>query len=350
MNDLRKQWATGVLWALAAAGGLVLAARTGSGLFYYLGLIVFVFCVLAVFNLLRISYDRAEGREDVKQFLIPTMLVGVAVGTVVFHVVSPWWWSPIASNWGYIDTTINLTFWITGLAFVAILFFMAYCALRFAHGRGHKAAYEPESKKLEIILTVATTVGVAAMLAPGLFVWNQFVEVPEEADTVEIVGQQWQWSYRLPGEDRTLGRTNPRLIGADNPLGLDPKDPNSADDVIIDGGALYLPLGRPVEMKLRAIDVLHSFYVPEFRAKMDMVPGTVTRLWFTPTRTGEFQLLCAELCGLAHAYMRGTVVVAEEAQYSSWLKEQRTFSQLAAERSGNEDQSTNLTNLERPTE
>lgn len=337
MTAGQRQWMTGALWAIAALCGLLLASRTGSGLFYYLGLILFLFSVLAIFNLLRVSYDRAEGKEGTGSLLIPTMLVGVALGTVLFHVVSPWWWAPIASNWGYIDTTINLTFWITGLAFVAILFFMAYCALRFAHKKGQKAAYEPESKKLEVILTVATSVGVAAMLAPGLFVWNQFVEVPEEADQVEIVGQQWLWSYRLPGEDRVLGRTNPRLIGADNPLGLDPEDPHSADDIIVESGALHIPIDRPVEMKLRAIDVLHSFYVPEFRAKMDMVPGTVTRLWFTPTRPGEYQILCAELCGLAHANMRGTVIVEDEARYSSWLSEQSTFSQLA-ERAGGRDQ------------
>jgi cytochrome c oxidase subunit 2 len=329
MNGASKRWTAGVLWGLACLGSLIVASKAGHGLFYYLGLIVFGFSVLVIYNLIRVSFDAAEGKEEGRSLLIPIMLVGVAVGTVVFHVVSPWWWAPIASNWGYIDTTINLTFWITGLTFVAVLFFMAYCALRFAHRKGQKAAYEPESKKLEIILTAVTAVGVAAMLAPGLFVWNQFVDVPEEADQVEVVGQQWAWSYRLPGEDGQLGRTNVRLIGPENPLGLDPNDPASADDVIIDGGALHLPVGRPVEVKLRALDVLHSFYVPEFRAKMDMVPGTVTRLWFEPTRTGDFQILCAELCGVAHAYMRGDVVVQEEADYLAWLADQQTFSQLA---------------------
>jgi cytochrome c oxidase subunit 2 len=335
----------GVLWGLTGLGGLIVASSAGHGLFYYLGLIVFAFAVLAVFNLLRVAYDEAEGRGASRSLVIPVMLVCVALGTVIFHVVSPWWWAPIASNWGYIDNTINLTFWITGLTFVAVLLFMAYCAYRFAHRAGHKAAYEPESKKLEIILTVATAVGVAAMLAPGLFVWNQFVDVPEEADQVEVVGQQWQWSYRLPGEDGVLGKTNPRLIGPDNPLGLDPNDPKSADDIIIDGGALHLPLNRPVEVKLRAIDVLHSFYVPEFRAKMDMVPGTVTRLWFTPTRSGDFQIICAELCGVAHAYMRGEVVVEEEAQYGAWLEQQSTFAQLA-ERAAERPQQAKLTEAE----
>lgn len=94
----------------------------------------------------------------------------------------------------YIDHTISLTFWITGIVFVAVVLFVAYCVFRFRHQEGRRAAYEPENKKLELWLTVATGIGVAAMLAPGLFVWGQFVTVPADASELEIVGQQWQWS------------------------------------------------------------------------------------------------------------------------------------------------------------
>ena len=118
-------------------------------------------------------------------------LVLVAVGSVLFHFLSPWWWTPIASNWGFIDATLIITFWITGVAFVAVVMFMAYCVLRFRHGSGEKPHYEPENKKLEWALTIATAVGVFAMLAPGLFVWHQFVTVPPDATEVEIVGRQW---------------------------------------------------------------------------------------------------------------------------------------------------------------
>jgi cytochrome c oxidase subunit 2 len=104
--------------------------------------------------------------------IVPLILVLVAVGSVLFHVLSPWWWTPIASNWNYIDNTIIITFWITGIAFAAVILFMSYCVFRFRHQEGRRAAYEPENKKLEWWLTVATAVGVAAMLAPGLFVWK----------------------------------------------------------------------------------------------------------------------------------------------------------------------------------
>jgi cytochrome c oxidase subunit 2 len=257
------------------------------------------------------------------------ILLLVAVGSVLFHLLSPWWWTPIASNWGYIDNTITITFWITGFVFFAVIAFMAYCVFRFRHQEGRKADYEPENKRLEWWLTVATAVGVTAMLVPGLFVWRQFVTVPPDATEIEVMAQQWRWSYRLPGKDGRMGTSDVRHVSADNPLGLNPNDPKGQDDVIIESGDLHLPLGKPVKVLLRSIDVLHNFYVPEFRAKMDMVPGAVTYFWFTPTRTGTFDVLCAELCGVAHAQMRGKVIVEEAPAYQAWLAKQQTFVELS---------------------
>ena len=162
----------------------------------------------------------------------------VAVGTVLFHFLSPWWWTPIASNWGYIDDTIVITFWVTGTVFVGIVLFMAYCVLRFRHREGQQAAYEPENKKLEWWLTILTTLGVAVMLAPGLFVWNQFVTVPEEAMEIEVVGQQWQWTFRFPGKDGVLGTSDARNINDDNVFGLTPNDADGQDDVLIEDSEL----------------------------------------------------------------------------------------------------------------
>jgi cytochrome c oxidase subunit 2 len=261
---------------------------------------------------------------------VALLLVLVAVGSVAFHLWSPWWWTPIASNWDYIDATITITFWITGVVFVAVVLFMAWCVFRFRSREGRRAAYEPENKRLEVWLTVLTAVGVAAMLAPGLFVWNRFITVPADATEIEIVGQQWRWSYRLPGADGQLGAVDTRLVAPDNPLGLVGSDAAGQDDIVIDGEDLHLPIGRPVKVLLRSIDVLHNFYVPEFRAKMDMIPGSVTYFWFTPTRTGSFDVLCAELCGQGHAVMRGRVVVQTEPEYQTWLDRQRSFAQFAA--------------------
>ncbi|MFK4588336.1 heme/copper-type cytochrome/quinol oxidase subunit 2 [Bradyrhizobium diazoefficiens] len=98
---------------------------------------------------------------------VALILLLIAIGSVLFHLFSPWWWTPIATNWGYIDDTINITFWITGFVFTAVILFMAYCVFRFHHKEGRQAAYNPENKKLEWWLSVGTGVGVAAMLAPG---------------------------------------------------------------------------------------------------------------------------------------------------------------------------------------
>ncbi|MCK3776842.1 cytochrome c oxidase subunit II [Ensifer sesbaniae] len=261
---------------------------------------------------------------------VVVILVLLAVGSVLFHLLSPWWWTPIASNWNYIDNTLIITFWITGVVFVAVVLFMAYCVLRFRHRPGNRAAYEPENRRLEGWLAGGTTLGVAAMLTPGLFVWHQFVTVPSGAAEVEVVGQQWLWSFRLPGADGKLGTSETRDVTPENSLGLNRNDAAALDDVIIEGGELHLEVGKPVKILLRSVDVLHDFYVPEFRAKMDMVPGMVTYFWLTPTRTGTFEVLCAELCGTGHPQMRGTVVVDNAADYQTWLSSQQTFSQMMA--------------------
>jgi cytochrome c oxidase subunit 2 len=221
-----------------------------------------------------------------------------------------------------------ITFWITGFVFVAVVGFMAYCVFRFRHKEGQKAAYQPESKRLEFWLAAGTALGVAAMLAPGLVVWNQFINPPPGTTSVEVVGQQWQWSYRLPGKGGRLGLADTRFVDSGNPLGLNPADPHALDNVVVIGGDLHLPVDKPVKILLRSIDVVHDFYVPEFRAKMDLMPGIETYFWFTPTRTGTFEILCAGFCGVGHPYMRGNVVVESEADYQKWLQTQPTFAQM----------------------
>src|SRR5438552_12524999 len=261
-------------------------------------------------------------------------LIVLIVGSVVFHFLSPWYFTPIASNWGTIDSTVDITFWVTGIVYVCIALFMAYAVIRYRYRRDRRATYQPENKKLEWWLLGLTTVGVAAMLAPGLLVWAKFVQVPDDAALVEVVAQQWNWSYRLPGKDGKLGTVDARYVTDDNPFGMNPNDPNGQDDVLVSSPELHVPLGKPVKALLRSIDVLHDFAVPQFRAKMDLVPGLVTYIWFTPTRTGKFDLLCNELCGTGHFVMRGSVVVEEEAAFQAWLSSHATFAQTSAQAAG----------------
>ena len=180
------------------------------------------------------------------------------------------------------------------------------------------------------------------MLIPGLFVWDQFVTVPKDASKIEVMAQQWQWSFRYPGKDGVLGTSEIKFINDDNPFGLNPDDPNGQDDVLVEGDDLHLPMGKPVEVLLRSIDVLHDFYVPQFRAKMDMVPGMVTYFWLTPTRTGTFDIMCFELCGVGHYTMRGNVVVETKDSFEEWMSEQETFAQTMARAENKPGQTVSL--------
>lgn len=258
---------------------------------------------------------------------IAVALVLVVVGSVLFHFLSPWWFTPVASNWGSIDDIIIITFVITGLVFAAVVLFTAYAVYKFRHQEGRRADYEPENKKLEFWLTIVTTAGVVAMLAPGLVVWGQFVTVPDGAAEFEAVGEQWRWTYRFPGADGKLGTADVANITYDNPFGMNDDDPNGQDDVLIDDYELHLPIGSPLKVLLRSKDVLHDFYVPQFRAKMDLVPGLESYFWFTPTREDTFDLLCAELCGTGHYSMKGKVTVESEEAFNAWLASYPTYAE-----------------------
>jgi len=256
---------------------------------------------------------------------LAVVLILLVVGSLLFHVLSPWTFTPLASNWGMVDFTVDITLWVTGVVFVAVNLFMAACIIKFRHKKDARAKYEPENKKLETWLTMLTAVGVAAMLTPGLLVWAKFVNVPEAAHEVEAVAQQWHWTYRFPGEDGKFGEVRAELISMDNPFGMVAEDPNGQDDVLVKNPEVRIPVNKPVKFLLRSKDVLHDFAVAQFRVKMDLIPGMQTFLWLTPTKTGRFEVLCEELCGIAHHTMRGAVIVEEEGDFESWLAGHPTY-------------------------
>jgi len=270
--------------------------------------------------------------------VLAVVIVLLVIGSLIFHFASSslgWYFTPLASNWSTVDFTVDVTFWVCGIVFVVVNLFTAYCVWRFRARKGNKAHYEPESKKLEIILTAVTAVGVAAMLTPGLIVWARFVTVPADAKEFEAVGKQWHWSFRLPGADNQFGTVDVRHMSVDNPLGIDPADPKGQDDIVIASPIMHLPKDQPVKALLRSTDVLHDFAVAQFRVKMDLVPGMLTYQWFTPMVPGTYEILCEELCGAGHFAMRGKVVVDEKADYDKWLATQPTFAQTQARPVGN---------------
>ncbi len=257
--------------------------------------------------------------------------IGILVLTVItllFHFLSPWWQTPIATDWASLDTTLDITFWVTGIVFIALNAFLVWVVIRYRHRKGVKAHYEPENHKLEWWLTIITTVGVIAMLAPGLWVWGRIVTVPDDALLVEVVGQQWHWSFRFPGADGVLGQVDIAEMTVDNPLGLKAEDPAGLDDILIADGELHLQVDKTYKFVLRSKDVLHNFTVPQFRVKMDLVPGMTPYVWAKLTRTGRFDIMCEELCGIGHFAMRGAVVVEEQAAFRNWLDSKPTFAEV----------------------
>lgn len=256
---------------------------------------------------------------------IAVALLLIVVGSVVFHVVTPWWLTPLASNWGQMDLTIDITMWVTGAFFVVINLFVVYTVWRFRHRAGVRAAYQADNKRLERWLIGVTSVGIIALLAPGLVVYANYVSPPADAMQLEVLGQQWQWRFRFPGADGKFGRTDARFVGANNPFGIDPADTDAQDDLLVDGNEVQLPRDRPVKVVLRSHDVLHDFFVPQFRARMNIVPGQVSWFWFTPTQDGRYESMCAQLCGVGHPNMRGFVRVADEPAFAAWRGALPTF-------------------------
>lgn len=257
--------------------------------------------------------------------IIALTIVLIVIASIAFTFLSPWTFTPLASNWGAIDLSTDVTFIVTGIAFVAVNLFMAYVIVRYRHRQQSKAEYMPEKPRLEKTLAGLTALGIVVLLAPGMFVYNDLISAPSDAMKVEVVGEQWRWTYRFAGKDGKLGATDPELFGPQNPYGIAPDDPAGDDDVLIQGGTIHLPVDVPVDMQIRSKDVLHSFYVPNFRVKMDAVPGMVTNTWFTPTETGTYDLLCAEYCGRAHYSMTGEVIVEDQSAFDKWLTGQPTL-------------------------
>lgn len=259
---------------------------------------------------------------------IAIALLVLVVGSVLFHLLTPWALTPLASNWREMDDTLSITIAVTGLFFVAVNLFVVYTLWRFRHREGSRAAYQPDNKRLERWLIGITTLGIVGLLAPGLAVYAKYVQPPQDALQVEVVGQQWQWRFRFPGAGGQFGGSDASFFDGRNPLGLDVKDAAGQDDIVVLDNVLHLPLNRPVRVVMRSHDVLHDFFVPQFRARMNIVPGQLSSFWFTPTQPGRYEAMCAQLCGVGHPQMRAYVVVEDQAAFDAWLEKQPTFAAL----------------------
>jgi cytochrome c oxidase subunit II len=205
---------------------------------------------------------------------------------------------------------------------ITVLFLLAHVLLGIAFAKRRKPAL-PKFLSVEILPLLALC-GLylwMAITAQQLWAVNRFEGSSPTAMQVEVVGVQFQWYFRYPGDDATFGATQPQLVnaGAGNPLGLNPNDDHGNDDIV--SSELVLPANREVDLRLRAHDVIHGLFIPGMRLKQNAVPGLTLHVHFTPTTPGEYPILCSQVCGLGHGHMEAKLRVVSKAEFDAWLSQ-----------------------------
>jgi len=242
---------------------------------------------------------------------------------------------PIAASThaGEIDEMIVLVHWLMAILFVGWGLFFIYVLFRFRKGANPKASYTGAKGKISKGTEVAVAVvEVILLVFYAIPAWAKRVKtLPSESEAVvvKVVGEQFAWNVQYPGPDGKFGRTDVKLVAADNPLGLDRSDPAAKDDVTTIN-QLNLPVDRPVLVHLMSKDVIHSFGLYEMRIKQDVIPGMSIPVWFIPNRVGQYEIACSQLCGLGHFRMRGFVTIQSQADYQKWFDDQEKELQPAA--------------------
>jgi cytochrome c oxidase subunit 2 len=259
--------------------------------------------------------------------LVSLLFAGTAIAGVAYGAQR--WLPELASRHGAgIDAMLRYL-----LATVGALFVAGYAALAILIWQGSRrlsVGKRLASRKTEVVLALVLGLGMAVIaeggvLAIGIPVWSEYFEAqpPADATLIEVTAQQFMWNVRYPGADGVFGRTDPKLVDETaNPLGLDRSDPAGKDDVVSQND-ITVPFGHAVHVRLHSKDVIHSFFLPNFRVKQDAVPGMTPEVVFFPTRLGTYELACAELCGLAHYRMRGFFHVVTAKEFADWLHRQQ---------------------------
>jgi cytochrome c oxidase subunit 2 len=257
------------------------------------------------------------------------------------------------------DILFNITFWLIGIVQFIMQFLIFYFTFKYRGSKERKAKFYADSHKLEMIWTIIPAVVLVVLVSYGLWQWNNVMDLSDAEDpiVIEVYSQQFRWDARYAGEDNTLGLGNVNYIKGINTMGVDMSDKNASDDKQVT--ELYLPKGRKIHFKFRSQDVLHSAYMPHFRAQMNCVPGMVTEFGFTPKFTTEemrqnpeviaktiginkirkskgeeelyefnYLLLCNKICGASHYNMQMKITVVEQEDYEEWIAEQPTLASI----------------------
>jgi cytochrome c oxidase subunit II len=265
------------------------------------------------------------GRVTLSGVVLAGLLLILIVASLYFFIAQPYWFPNLASeHGGSIDTVFMAVLVVTGIAFVLVQGALGFFVARYGSNGTERAAYWHDNPKAEAFLLITTAVILTVLVFMGQRVWAgiYFADEPANATIVQVTGEQFAWNFHYAGADGQFGRTDTKLITAANTIGLDRQGDAAAKDDVLSIGTMHVPNGKPVRVRLRSKDVIHSFFLPNFRIKQDAVPGMGIEVWFTPTAAGQYEIACAELCGIGHYRMKGALVVdpSDEA-FNSWLEE-----------------------------
>lgn len=352
---------------------------TGLLIFFVLVLIaIAVWQLTKIFDLTQIGTSNDSEVANDKDNRVNGYLMFAFVGFIyVFTIYSVWAWgdlvlaTPASEHGTDVDNLMAISLVIIFLVQTLTQFLLHYFAFKYAGKKGNKATYFADNNKLEFIWTIIPVITLFGLIMYGLYTWNNIMYFDAEEDVmyVEVYAKQFGWEVRYSGEDNTLGKANVRYIEGINTLGVDLADPAAQDDKVTN--ELHLPKGKKVVFKFRSQDVLHSAYMPHFRAQMNCVPGMVTQFTFVPTVTtadmrndeaivkkvtkinkiraekskdlvakGEsaldpytfdYLLLCNKICGASHYNMQMKIVVEEQDEFNKWLQEKPTLASQWAE-------------------
>jgi len=241
----------------------------------------------------------------------------------LFSGIPGWFPEQISEHGGAIDAQFIRTLVVVAISFISAQVVLGYYIWRFRDRGTGRATYTHGSVKLEVGLMLLTAVVFVTLAAMGQKVWAQLhlKEAPADAVQIEVTAQQFAWNIRYPGADGKFGKTGVKFVDDQtNPVGVDPQDPAGKDDVV-SVNRMAVPVNRPIQVTLRSKDVTHSFFVPVLRLKQDAVPGMQIPIHFKAMKTGEYEIACAELCGLTHFKMRGFLMVMSDQEFAAWIKE-----------------------------
>lgn len=333
---------------------------------------VAIWQMVKIFDLAQVGASNTQVADDKDNRINGYLMIGFLIFIYAITIISFVYWGdqPLISNAAsehgpQLDNLMIISLVIIFIVQTVTQFLLHYFAYKYKGEKGRKALFYADNNLLEAIWTIIPVIVLAGLIIYGLFTWNNIMNIDTEDDplVIELYAQQFNWKARYGGEDNTLGKANVRLIDLDraNILGLDEADPNAQDDVIVT--ELHLPVGRPVLFKMRSQDVLHSAYMPHFRAQMNCVPGMVTQFAFTPTITTadmrenpdiiekvqninelrrerrqeieeagqdlvyefDYLLLCNKICGKSHYNMQMKIIVETQEEFDAWMKEQTVF-------------------------